>query len=897
MRICCLYNNFVDILIPSIIILLVPGMGQPSSVSESEYSDGVSDVDMEDASMFRSEPDAISPDDVSDDYSFMSLGSSDDNQSLPNTLRRKHRPKSLNLSRSVSGTSSEDESDSAISTDVESKYAGSVKPPDPHELRIALAASAFVQDMRGVEINMETDEEVADISAKSDHSGSDKVRFSPSAPVSPSWREGLESPPFSPRRRDSYPGKRRGSSPVSPKEKKRFTYTDISPPSRQLSIEDLYDKDAQASNGDPALVPHAQRPSPKSPDEMRDSFYGNDGEMLTFDRPTSSLKKSKPFYSLEDAAMDINDTTTIMDLATYAAAVASNTASLTSMSISPTNLELKSGEATPESRGSASPVSPTYYEDYNNDSHGEDSEGDIELADPSQKSIDYQNSKRQKVRPPTTDWSPVIDLSPILDVSPSLEEAEQAEMLAQQQEERARQASREGDAFPPDNNFIAIGDQLEDVDYEYYGLKRYDVVEDISELVNQQNNSLTNRTTSESETSPKTIVCSNTNANTNLNHDPVNEKTDASASVPSSVRSKTTDVQSCDTEPKVIDSVKTKEIIVSNDVLSKCRTVQEKKDNVKDGTQLSESDNGTQTKSKSRRKLPEPTAEIIATQKPVPKPRRKDKPSDPPPANPPPKPARVAVRTDSKELKEPTRNPPIYSQSATVGKTTATSTKPRPPLQKQTSEERRRTAKEMKAQPDPLIMSHIETEEASSSPPYRVLESPPSPENKAAIRREYSDSTSVSPSSSPDRESFLYPSPVTPPDSDSSPPKPHSPSSGTDFEDEFILVSDAAPYTNNKGEDAALYTSSKRERTSGRSHSLDNGARVRPKDAARNVRSFSDDRGMRHGPESGLEMGGREVANDKVGWKVTNCKFAIDAKNRKEKLTDAINEIRNIRDS
>ena len=33
--------------------------------------------------------------------------------------------------------------------------------------------------------------------------------------------------------------------------------------------------------------------------------------------------------------MDPNDTTTVMDLATYAATVASNTANLTSMSISP----------------------------------------------------------------------------------------------------------------------------------------------------------------------------------------------------------------------------------------------------------------------------------------------------------------------------------------------------------------------------------------------------------------------------------------------------------------------------------------------------------------------------------------------------------------------------------
>ncbi|KAJ8301350.1 hypothetical protein KUTeg_020337, partial [Tegillarca granosa] len=74
------------------------------------------------------------------------------------------------------------------------------------------------------------------------------------------------------------------------------------------------------------------------------------------------------------------------------------------------------------------------------------------------------------------------------------------------------------------------------------------------------------------------------------------------------------------------------------------------------------------------------------------------------------------------------------------------------------------------------------------SPQYKVLDSPPSPESRSSLKRDYSDSTSVSPSSSPDREVYPYPSPVTPPDSDSSPPKPHSPSSpGTDFDDESSL--------------------------------------------------------------------------------------------------------------
>lgn len=758
-------------------------MGQPSSRSESEYSDGISDVDMEDGSMFRSGTDGISPDDGSDDYSFMSIGSSDDNTSLP--VRRKHRPKSLNLSRSVSGTSSEDEtSDSAISTDVESKYGagGGSQQPDPHELRIALAASAFVEEMRGVDANTETDEEVAGISASHD-----KVRFSPSAPVSPSWREGLDSPPFSPRRRDSYPGKRRGSSPVSPKDK-RFTYTDISPPSRQLSVEELYDKDAHPSNNDL----HAQRPSPKSPAEIKDSFFSNSGEMLPFERPTSALKKSKPFYSLEDAAMDLSDTTTVMDLATYAATVASNTANLTSMSVSPTNIEPKAGRTSPESRDSSSPVSPGSYDNINypdDNSQDEDSsEGDIELADPSQKSIDYQGTKRQKARPPTTDWSPVIDLSPILDVSPSLEEAEQAEMLAQQQAERERQASREDENYSPANTFVAIGDVTEERDYAYYGLKRYDVLENISEMSKEntsngvtKDSSSSNQNDSISETSVKSLRENNENTTVTA--------LKGNGSVPAAGTKNP--LPFLDKANAVNNGRTNKTVVCKPKITENNKDKPAQYESISQIKSPESSTTSSPVKGKVRRKLPEPTADIIASQKPpVPKPRKKDRLTEATPNNPPPKPARVT----KSDLKEPTRNPPVYTQSTVASKVASSSSKTNPnknsPLQKQNSEERKRTAKDMKAKPDPLIISHLELEEASASPQYKVLESPPSPENKTIVRREYSDSTSVSPSSSPDRDSFLYPSPVTPPDSDSSPPKPHSPSSGTDFEDEFILICD-----------------------------------------------------------------------------------------------------------
>ena len=852
-------------------------MGQPSSRSESEYSGGQSDIDMEDVSMLRSATDIISPDDGSDDYSFMSIGSSDDNSGLPH-VRRKHRPKSLNLSRSHSATSSEDETtDSAISTDVESKYNANM-PPDPHELRIALAASAFVEDMRVVDMANDTDDEVAEISARED-SGENKIRFSPSAPISPSWREGFESPPFSPRRRDSYPGKRRGSSPVSPKDK-HFIYSDMSPPSRQLSLEELYDKESHASasnhgNHDPSVVPFAQRPSPKSPDEIKDSIFSTSGEIFSFDKPTSSLKKSKPFYSLDTAQNDPSDTSTVMDLATYAATIASSTANLTSMTVSPTNLEDINDEEDQrfpsESRdsGSSSPSSPGIYDNASYpDEKQEISDDDLELADPSQKSIDYQGSKRQKARPPTTDWSPVIDLSPILDVSPSLEEAEQAEMLAQQQEERQRQASREETDDPVDETKFAQANQAE-VDYLYYGLKRYDRVEDISELVKQSNGTFSPEQLSVgsgSVTSPenKDITPVNGNSETNdmvdtglvcvsvapTNAAPVvssssakclysTANTDSAKSSKGETSKQTVkpkikpDVETCvetKKDTKTDGSIPKKNVNIypenrnvnkppanrkpleenkelSNDSeFSESKTKRQQRETRKteEVTQINQPKNVRQKdkvdqleiyaneghkvekeneahhasgKGKTRRKLPQPTPEIMATQKqPIPKPRRKEKQSDSIPAKP-----NKIPKTDTQE---PARAAPTFKPVVTNKQDS-----PKTQLQKQESDERRRRAKDMKAKPDPLIITHLAIEDASASPQYRVLESPPSPEQKAFIKREYSDSaSSVSPSSSPDRELYLYPSPVTPPDSDSSPPKPHSPSSGTDFDDEIAFV-------------------------------------------------------------------------------------------------------------
>ena len=167
-----------------------------------------------------------------------------------------------------------------------------------------------------------------------------------------------------------------------------------------------------------------------------------------------------------------------VDLASFAATVASDTAHLTNLSVSPTNLVVRDGDYLDitQDGDSISPPSPNYFEDME----------EVDLADPTPKSIDYQNSKRQKVRPPpTTDWSPVTDLSPILDVSPSVEKAEQEAMIAQQKRQMAAQGlSDSGIEQVPgssvDNNNLTIQGEPK----IQMGLKRYHAFEDITKIGN-----------------------------------------------------------------------------------------------------------------------------------------------------------------------------------------------------------------------------------------------------------------------------------------------------------------------------------------------------------------------------------------------------------------------------
>ena len=214
------------------------------------------------------------------------------------------------------------------------------------------------------------------------------------------------------------------------------------------------------------------------------------GDYVYLDKPLREKHSSELDYLDLDGephvVARIPESTACMNLATYAATIASNTANLTQMTVSPTNLQVHPGadrehSVSPDSQSSGSPVSPGYYDNIQVADDNKDEE-DIELADPSSKPIDI-GAKRQKARPPSTDWSPVIDLSPILDVSPSVEEAEQEDMFIKQEEERKRRESQEEDESSEESKHYFQPVREEDELNSFYGLKRYDRVEDICKLL------------------------------------------------------------------------------------------------------------------------------------------------------------------------------------------------------------------------------------------------------------------------------------------------------------------------------------------------------------------------------------------------------------------------------
>ncbi|XP_069141623.1 protein piccolo-like isoform X2 [Argopecten irradians] len=744
--------------------------------SDSETS--ASDVDMEDVSMHYYQGDGMSTDDVSDDYSMMSIGSSGDDSGR---LRRKLRPRSLNIPRSHSATSSDDETtDSTVSTDTENRLAPLAVM---NEARVALAASAFAEEMEDFKGESSVDE----IMDKYDSDVQDdlKSHMSPSPPRSPSWRAGLESPPFSPKRRDSYPGKKRPSSPVSPKDSRlQFTY-DVSPPVRQLSVEEMYAEAHALGEAGYAVMPVVQKPSPISPEELADDMITTMGEPFLLKMPES--KPCHNLHELDTSHIDLPDTVAI-DLATYAATIASNTANLTQMTVSPTNLQvlpvhdqISPDSQDTESTESASPISPSYYE------NGSDDLEEVELADPSSKAIDYQGSKRQKVRPPSTDWSPVIDLSPILDVSPSIEEAERVDMFEKQEEERRRRESQEeDDEDDDDEDYDSYFQPLEDDDEKisYYGLKRYDRVENICQLLQSNGPTLSDGLNSSVEAACMTVE--DGGMVSDITGHPFTCATIASKSVTKDVILKS---------QASISEVQTSS---STNNQPKVSLVQSRVNSLEQPEKGAASSSGSYSTSSNakpiepagkppkppirpRRKLPEPTAEMIAAH------TKKHMKSGKHHSS-----AQLsggAAAASGSYVKIVPQSSDISQRNNDTNNNNNNNNSNINMVQDLAKggelDDKRKKAKDMKAKPNPLVIRHIESEEQSMSPQYKVLDSPPSPESRSSLKRDYSDSTSVSPSSSPDREVYPFPSPVTPPDSDSSPPKPHSPSSpGTDFDED-----------------------------------------------------------------------------------------------------------------
>ena len=546
------------------------------------------------------------------------------------------------------------------------------------------------------------------------HIETDIHRESPCSSRSSSPRSPIRSPSWMHKYRESPPRSPRGMSPpISPRDS-MFTYGEMSGTNNMGDDEHILVMRSMVQNGDPAWddVPQTdygltlpEKPPPPKPLRMHE------------------IQKSEERYDILDDEDDISthSSTHSLDLATYAAAVASDTAQLTNLSVSPVNLpqrqidqamHLDHGflEVSPETDTSISPPSPNYYED------GED----VDIGEPTPKTIDDQGTKRQKIRPPASDWSPVTDLSPIIDVSPSVEMAEQADMLAQQASMTAERHRPRIPVPPPPK---MLGEEGEEITYTLHsGLKRYDNFEDISKLCAVNGEGADKQVNPErTEKSDEPII------RINIPKDSVKNN---SSSVP---------VQAPVKEPSVkkMGAYTVRTISQSDDEEETPR-----RPSVAELRRSFEKDD---------EKPPEPPRRQIRTLPAEPKPQGS------PPI--PPKPARERIQ--------------MFRMGRSAG-----SVEEKPP-ERTDSLEQDSGKKSPKSRPQPLRLKNVESEEdniESVSPHYRVLRSPP---DKKTTQSEFMD-TSLRLSPDPEDEdgarAYIYPTPEPSPDRGTSPPKPQSPS-------------------------------------------------------------------------------------------------------------------------
>ena len=245
---------------------------------------------------------------------------------------------------------------------------------------------------------------------------------------------------------------------------KRMSPSRRSPRSPPRSPSWMRYRDGSARSSPNRTLSPPMSPSTRYQSSLPDSTLAScgdpyDGDCFTYsgnhvhdqslgDAAVSNRVQTMPARPLNDQRSSCDDMLEMesLDLATFAAAVANDTAHLTNLSASPTNQDVVSTPPEIAQNGSFA--------------------ADI-LPEPKQKVIDHQGNKRQKSKPPPTDWSPVTDLSPILDVSPSIEAIEQADMFAQHDALTRMQ----------DRKTLSAQDATQ-------SLKRYEHFDDISQIGN-----------------------------------------------------------------------------------------------------------------------------------------------------------------------------------------------------------------------------------------------------------------------------------------------------------------------------------------------------------------------------------------------------------------------------
>lgn len=562
--------------------------------------------------------------------------------------------------------------------------------------------------------------------------------------ISPPMGNYRESPPRSPVLM------RRISPPLSPREDVfPQAYTDLSP-QRQVNVADDVYADMPSS---PRIMIHEEvdptihRPSPISPVEAKE-------------------KETTSSHGMRLFSTDSFDSSRCIDIATFAATIASDTDNLTNLSISPTHVrrgmthhdrgsshdEDEYGkdymEISPDSsRDSPSPTSPNFYDD------GED----IEPEEPSEKDIDTQGTTRQKARPPSNDWSPVTDLSPILDVSPSVELQAQQEMFSHQElvaKELNEKVTKSLQRHVAKNSGLRDDSHIDEGDNEEIfpasSLRRcqnFDDMRKIGGIGNRigQFESQTSRDSVDSVDSWEDYDLSNLQLRTH-DRSPI-------------IAQSSTDQNANFTQASLISAADTVKSVIAQTV----KASMFKNDSIDESMSSNEHNISTE-----RRRSGEDDASDSR--------RYKDRPHGSTGENCKHNDRKVIADDRSKQYPSAFLAVGDARRGQGQGRKDNRDNDRKQASIKSTSSMTHRDH-DWKARPQPLVIEPTSTQDKNTSPHYKVLDSPVTPkEQRRAESLDYGDGKPDSPLYTDDEEAYWYPSPVSSPESDYSPPIPRSPS-------------------------------------------------------------------------------------------------------------------------